>query len=572
MSARLSRGKLLPLAAGLAVVAMSAIAVPAAASTPWWLNRLNMAAAWQYSRGAGVTVAVLSTGVDGSLVHGVTTGPDSSDSGRHAGGQFWGIEGTGVASLIASVAPDVKILSLRVTLEYNDSLNSDPAITRRLPNSIASGINYAVTHGAQVIDLPLDPGTLGLNAAGQRSSDPAAAGGSAAEAAAVKNAITRGAVLVAPAGDNGASGDSVTYPASYPGVIAVGALTQSGSVASYSSRRSYVALLAPGSGLTVPTPPSGTTTLSTTDNAAAMVSGIAALIRARYPQLSVAQVTRALENGASGSATRRLADAAGALRSAAQLTSAASPAPKPSPRNRTEREQAVVTASGALADSVIRDAVLALGVLIVVIGAILLVARARAEPGQRGLRAVAGLRSAPRGSHARRARVTEEPSESYGGRRSRPGEPVGSGSLGLPPPTRRPGGASGGQEGRPALAPVPRTLRRAVSRGNARPPWEPAPAPAGANGTNPFDDDSPGPSAYRSTTPQPPGGRPFAPPALPLPSVREPLSLPPAFPDPEPYAAAPIPTDLPDWSHWNPHAITDSFPAIPPDPDNDSRP
>lgn len=573
MSSRLSRGKLLPLAAGLAVVAVSVVAVPAAASNPWWLDRLSMAAAWQYSHGAGVTVAVLSTGVDGSLVHGVTTGPDFSDSGRHAGGQYWGIEGTAVASLVASVAPDVKILSLRVTLEYNDPLNSDPAISRRLPDAIASGINYAVTHGAQVIDLPLDPGTLGLNAAGQRAGDPAAADGSTAEAAAVRNALTRGAVLVAPAGDNGASGDSVNYPASYSGVIAVGAVAQSGTVASYSSRRPYVALLAPGSALTVSTPPSGTTTLSTTDNAAALVSGIAALVRARYPQLSVVQVTRALENGSSGSAAPRLADAAGALRSAARLTSVASPAPKPSPRARNEREQVAVNASGALANSVIRDAVLALGGLIAVIGVILLVARARAEPGQRGLRAMSGLRSAPHGSHARGARAAEEPFESYGGRRSRPGEPVGSGSLGLPPPTRGPAGPSGGQ-GRPALAPVPRTLRRSVRRGEARPPWEPAPAPAGADGTNPFDGDPPSPSAPGPITPQPPGGRPFAPPARPLPPAREPLGLPPAFPEPEaePYAAAPIPTDLPDWSHWNPHAITDSFPAILPDQDNDDRP
>ncbi len=402
-------------------MAVSVVAVPAAASNPWWLDRLSMAAAWQYSHGAGVTVAVLSTGVDGSLVHGVTTGPDFSDSGRHAGGQYWGIEGTAVASLVASVAPDVKILSLRVTLEYNDPLNSDPAISRRLPDAIASGINYAVTHGAQVIDLPLDPGTLGLNAAGQRAGDPAAADGSTAEAAAVRNALTRGAVLVAPAGDNGASGDSVNYPASYSGVIAVGAVAQSGTVASYSSRRPYVALLAPGSALTVSTPPSGTTTLSTTDNAAALVSGIAALVRARYPQLSVVQVTRALENGSSGSAAPRLADAAGALRSAARLTSVASPAPKPSPRARNEREQVAVNASGALANSVIRDAVLALGGLIAVIGVILLVARARAEPGQRGLRAMSGLRSAPHGSHARGARAAEEPFESYGGRR----EPAG---------------------------------------------------------------------------------------------------------------------------------------------------
>ena len=77
----------------------------------------------------------------------------------------------------SGVAPAAKILSIRVSLEFNDPLNADPALTRRLPGAIASGITYAVDHGARVIDLPLDPGTFGLP--GQP--DPAAAGGSPAE-------------------------------------------------------------------------------------------------------------------------------------------------------------------------------------------------------------------------------------------------------------------------------------------------------------------------------------------------------------------------------------------------------
>ncbi len=48
-----------------------------------------------------------------------------------------------------------------MTLEYDDPLNADAAITRRLPAAIAAGIRYAVSHGAAVIALPLDPGTLG---------------------------------------------------------------------------------------------------------------------------------------------------------------------------------------------------------------------------------------------------------------------------------------------------------------------------------------------------------------------------------------------------------------------------
>jgi hypothetical protein len=83
-----------------------------------------------------------------------------------------------------------KILSVRVSLEFNDPLNSTRAIARRLPGAIASGIIYAVDHGAAIIDLPLDPGTAGLT----RLGTPAAAGGSPAEKAAVAYALRKNVV------------------------------------------------------------------------------------------------------------------------------------------------------------------------------------------------------------------------------------------------------------------------------------------------------------------------------------------------------------------------------------------
>ena len=206
----------LPVLVALAVAAAFALpanagqlartAQPAGAPTraaQWWLAALHVpqAQATSTAEGAGITVAVLSTGVDPThqdLSGAVTTGPDYTGSGRNASGPFWGFEGTAVAGLIAGhghgtggatgtagVAPRARILSLRVTLEYNDPLNSSAALTRRLPNDIAAGIMYAVDHGARVIALPLDPGTLGPAHGG----DPAAAGGSPAEREAVGFAI-----------------------------------------------------------------------------------------------------------------------------------------------------------------------------------------------------------------------------------------------------------------------------------------------------------------------------------------------------------------------------------------------
>ncbi len=391
--ARLLRGLLPILAASAATVsavlpasaaptasAVSAAGQPTATTaSEWWLAavhasppRSGQGAGAPAARppGAGVTVAVLSTGVDAGhpdLTGAVTAGPDFGKTGRAPGSPYWGAEGTAVAALIAGhghgpgssqgitgIAPGARILSVPVTLEYDDPLNSDAAITRRLPAAIAAGIRYAADHGASVIALPLDPGTLGPGMSG----DPAAAGGSAAERAAVSYALARGAVLVAPAGDNGAEDRSVNYPAGYPGVIAVGATTRDGGLAPFSSTRGYVALTAPGSdtipdvpgsgattggpaaGLTVAAPGGGYASLASSDMSAALTAGVAALIRSRYPRLTVPEVTRALEQGATAP-PRPAGQAAapgwghGELNAAAALAAAATaaaahPAPSPS--------------------------------------------------------------------------------------------------------------------------------------------------------------------------------------------------------------------------------------------------
>src|ERR1019366_5955670 len=188
-------------------------------------------------------------------------------------------------SAIVGIPPAAKILSIRVNLEFNDPLNADQAITRRLPSAIGDGITYAVNHGARVIDLPLDPGTFGLTGHG----DPAAAGGSPAEQAAGSYALRKNVVLVAPAGDDGEGPRLVNYPAAYAGVIAVGAVSRSGHLAPFSSKRSYVSLTAPGVNLTAATTPASYATISSTSTASGIVAGVAALLLSRFPHLTVAQ-------------------------------------------------------------------------------------------------------------------------------------------------------------------------------------------------------------------------------------------------------------------------------------------
>jgi hypothetical protein len=475
---------------------------PPARAAQWWLTALHVPQAWQAAPGAGkgLTVAVLSTGVDAAhldLSGAVTTGPDYSASGRTADGPFWGAEGTAAAGLIAGhghghggadgitgIAPDARILSLRVTLEYDDPLNSDTAITRRLPDAIAAGIRYAVSHGARVIALPLDPGTFGLAAAG----GPAAADGSTAERAAVSYALGHDVMLIAPAGDNGAGTGTVNYPAAYPGVIAVGATDRNGHLAPFTSVRPYVALTAPGSGLAAAAPGGGYASLASTDMSSALTAGVAALIRSRFPRMTAAEVAQALERGAAKPRGRALAgtghgalDAAGALAASAAIAAAHTGAPVPAPpsqRPATARSHAAAPQAtprragvGALAGSVLRDAVIAACVLIAALAAVLALSTVRRR------RAVAARAPRPpragqgAGSHARRPRapVASLPAaRPRTGHRSQPGRPVprvipmSAAGRAIPPPAARPAlPAAGGQ---------PRT-----SPDGQVPPWEQAP-------------------------------------------------------------------------------------------------
>ena len=334
------------IAAGLAASCVAiAAAGPALADTvrnnEWWLRSLHVTQAWLSSKGTGVTVAVLDTGVDPAqpdLAGAVTTGRDFTGSGRAAGGPFWGVNGTAVASLIAGhghgprhadgiigVAPEAKILSVRVTLENNDPLLASATTVAALPMAIARGIRYAVRHGAQVIDLPLDPAAVAADNAAAKNGTFAVTGGGPAERAAVRFALSKGVVLVAPAGDGGAGPDTINYPAAYPGVISVGAFNQTLTKAPFSSNRPYVTLTGPGNGVIAATGPAGYTKVNSTFAASAVVAGVAALIKAQFPAMSPAQVKDALitSTGFHPKGGRRTGSGFGTVDAAAALTAAA---------------------------------------------------------------------------------------------------------------------------------------------------------------------------------------------------------------------------------------------------------
>jgi type VII secretion-associated serine protease mycosin len=296
------------------------------------LDQIEVPTAWQAAKGKGVTVAVLDTGVDSTapdLAGDVTTGPDYTAGADPSGYQPPLEHGTYIASLIAGhgsgpgdtlgvmgVAPDAKVLAVRVILDDGEpglqAYNQD----KRFADAISNGIYYAVRHGATIINMSLG------------SADPAGN-----LRAAIGYAVSRGVVIVASAGNNGTSSGFAPYiyPASFTGVIAVAAVTGSGARAFFSEQNSSVLLSAPGVGVIGAGPGGQYLDAEGTSPSAALVSGVAALIRSRYPALSPALVAQALitstahrpSGGYSTGTGFGEVDAAAALRAAGRLAAAA---------------------------------------------------------------------------------------------------------------------------------------------------------------------------------------------------------------------------------------------------------
>jgi subtilisin family serine protease len=312
------------------------------------LGQIGVPAAWSVTRGAGVLVAVLDTGVAAGvpdLAGTVTTGPDFIAETEPKHYRPPDSHGTYIASLIAAhgsgkkdaagvigVAPAARILSLRVIPD-----DGEPSRAAVPDSALASAIHYAVAHGAGVIVLPLGTG---------QSED--------VQYAAVAYAISHGVVVVAPAGDAGtarATSAPQEYPAAYPGVIAVAAATPAGTRAPFSSPNQSVVVAAPGEDISGAGPGGKYLQGDGTPQAAALVAGVAALIRARYPALSPALVEQALvastQHGPPGGYDTATGfgevDAATALAAAAKLADTV-PAPVQPPGQRFSAGAAALVA------------------------------------------------------------------------------------------------------------------------------------------------------------------------------------------------------------------------------------
>ncbi|WP_121829040.1 type VII secretion-associated serine protease mycosin [Streptomyces sp. S1] len=286
---------------GAAVLLAAAFSVLPATTAPahadtirarqWGLEALHTDEAWRTTEGEGVTVAVLDTGVDADhpdLEGSVLPGHDLIGFGAEQGDRAWARHGTAMAGIIAGhghgpdggsgvlgIAPEAEILPVRVILESSDKARDKARKSRG--TALAEGIRWAADHGADVINLSL-------------GDDSESAHPDAGEDAAVQYALSKGVSVVASAGNGGEKGDHVSYPAAYPGVIAVTAVDRYGTRASFSTRRWYATVSAPGVDIVIADPDRRYYEGWGTSAAAAFVSGAVALVRAAHPDLTPAQI------------------------------------------------------------------------------------------------------------------------------------------------------------------------------------------------------------------------------------------------------------------------------------------
>lgn len=204
----------------------------------WNLENMNVPAAWAKGQfGDGVTVAVIDSGLYGAAdgeshedidpakvvspynaISGGTNVSDDHGHGTFVAGMI--IANTNNSAGIAGIMPNAKLMPIKVSTKDRDASISD----------VIKAIEYAVDNGADIINMSL--GTNDFSEALKTACD---------------NAVEKGVIIVAAAGNDGSS--KPCYPAAYDSVIGVGSLTSDNLLAATSQYGESVYVTAPGAGV-----------------------------------------------------------------------------------------------------------------------------------------------------------------------------------------------------------------------------------------------------------------------------------------------------------------------------------
>ncbi|MEU7024503.1 type VII secretion-associated serine protease mycosin [Streptomyces sp. NPDC046203] len=269
---------------------------------PWSLQRVLMDQLWSQSTGKGVRVAVIDTGVDvknPQLTKAVDAGSgvnlipkDAKDAngnklerGKENGTTDTVGHGTKVAGIIAArpakgsgfvgLAPDATI----IPIQQNDAEGRGTAET------LAAAIQYAIAKNANVINISQDTAN--------------AVKPTPLLQQAVDKALEKEIVVVASAGNDGLGGNvKLTYPASYEGVLAVAASDRNNERAAFSQSGDFVGVAAPGVDMISTVPGGGHCADNGTSFSAPYVAGLAALVKAKHPKWTQAQIVAQIEQTA----------------------------------------------------------------------------------------------------------------------------------------------------------------------------------------------------------------------------------------------------------------------------------
>lgn len=431
-------------AAIVALTVIGLLAVPTAARADtvrngqWYLDYLHVPQAQHVSSGAGVTVAVIDTGVDanhpdlsGHVLPGRSFGAAAGSPAR----QDTNGHGTAMAGIIAAqggnaqhalgVAPGVEILPARVAADDGADLDY---------NAVADAVRWAVDRHVTVINISLS----------SNSSTPRLV-------SAIHYAEIHDVLVVGSAGNTDMGITSVGAPGRLKGVLNVTGVNQEGDFWTGSAQGKYATLAAPAVKIVGPSPASnsGYAQGTGTSDAAAIVSGVAALVRAKFPRMDSANVINriirtATDRGPKGWDQRY---GFGIVNPVAALTADVPTVDKnplggivadplassaPTPGESAASAEKSGTSNGLVIVSLTIGAVAVIALLVIV----LVVATRRGKRSTRSDTAPTGpsttSMSVPAGGEAggeARSAPWTEPSSSGG-----PGAPHGGPSLGAPPP------------------------------------------------------------------------------------------------------------------------------------------